>query len=330
VKTLLLYGKVTWVQTLDRDKAVQGVMLLLLVVLSAICTQPLHAQQDPLQSFYLNDKLLFNPAYAGSRERFSATLQYRHQWVGVAGAPRTAVATAQSTLKNERFGLGFVLQDDELGVTRQTALRGAYAYRIPAGPGRISVGLSGGLTWHRADLQLLHLFDEDDVLFSLNENRLLPSAGLGIWYDAGERFYASLSAPRLIRGAYLPDGRSREGRHFFASAGYLAGNGEVLRVRTMGLLRVVENAPVQAEVNAALELMRTVWIGAGLRSNPAVTGQLVINLPQGMSAGYSYDRDLRQLSSFSHGSHEVFFRYDRPAFKPRSEASPRTSPHKVF
>jgi type IX secretion system PorP/SprF family membrane protein len=304
--------------------------MLLLSALAVFSPGRVQAQQDPLQSFYLNDKLLFNPAYAGSRDRFSATLQYRHQWVGIAGAPRTAVATAQGALKNERFGLGFVLQDDQLGVTRQTGLRGAYAYRIPAGPGRLSLGLNGGLTWHRADLQSLQLFDEDDLLFSLNENRLLPNAGFGIWYDAGERFYASLSAPRLIRGAYLPDGRSREGRHYFASAGYLAGNGQVLRVRTMGLVRVVENAPVQAEANAALELMRTVWIGAGLRSNPAVTGQLIINLPQGMSAGYSYDMDLRQLGGFNRGSHEFFFRFDRPEVKPRSEASPRTSPHKVF
>ncbi len=309
-----------------------GFFLGLIISLMAMlfCGHSLQAQQDPLQSLYLNDKLLINPAYAGARNTLAATVQYRHQWAGIAQAPRTAVLTVQSPLKNPKLALGFVLSDDQLGVTRQTSLRGAYAYRIPAGNGRLSLGVQGGVTLHRADLTSLTVFDESDLLFSVNENRLLPNAGFGIYYDWAEKAFVSLSAPRLLRGAYLPDGNSREGRHYFASAGYLAGNGPNVRVRTMALLRAVENAPMQVEGNVALELMRTVWIGAGIRSNPAVTGQLMVDLPQGLGVGYSYDMDLNTLGDASRGSHEVFIRFDLPEGRDTDVASPRRSPHRIF
>ena len=301
-----------------------------LMALTAMMPVLVKAQQDPLQSLYLNDKLLINPAYAGARDNLAATLQYRYQWAGVSQAPRTAIMTVQSPLKNKRYALGFVLGDDRLGVTRQTTLRGAYAYRVPAGPGRLSLGLNAGITMHKASLTNIQVFDEDDLLFSLNENRLLPNAGFGIWYDLGEKAFFSLSAPKLFKGAYLPDGDSREGRHYFASAGYLAGNGEVVRVRTTGLLRAIENAPLEGELQVAMEFMRTVWIGAGVRSNPALTTQLLVNLPQGLGIGYAYDMDFGTLGTANRGSHEMFIRFDLPAKETESIPSPRSSSHKVF
>ncbi len=307
-------------------RIVQG----LLVLVTGLMPGRLFAQQDPLQSLYLNNKLLFNPAYAGARENLAVTLQYRHQWSGIALAPRTAVLTVQSPLKNRKYALGFTLSDDRLGVTRQTTMKAAYAYRIPAGGGQLSLGLNGGLTIHRATLTAVSVFDESDLLFSLDENRVLPNAGFGVWYDWGEKAFISVSAPRLLKGAYLPDGNSREGRHYFASAGYLAGKGEVIRFRTMALLRAVEHAPLQAEANVAVEFMRTIWIGAGFRSNPAISSQLMLDLPQGLGVGYSYDLDLGTLGAASRGSHEVFIRFDLPKQTTSGAVSPRMSPHRVF
>ncbi len=301
-----------------------------LPLISDLGSGVLYAQQDPLQSLYLNDKLLINPAYAGARNSLAATIQYRHQWVGVAQAPRTAVVTVQSPLRNDKYALGFQLSDDQLGVTRQSTLRGSYAYRIPAGAGRLSLGLSGGFTWHQAQLSSLTVFDEDDLLFALNENRLLPNAGAGIWYDWQDKGFVSLSAPRLFKGALMVDGQSREGRHYFASAGYVLGREDAFRFRSMALFRAVENAPMQGELNLAVELLGTLWLGAGLRSNPAISPQMQINLPQGLGIGYAYDMDLGAFGAASRGSHELFIRFDRPASRAVSTASPRRSPHRNF
>ena len=46
-------------------------------------------QQRPMQSLYMFDPLLVNPAYAGNHVQLSATAIYRNQWVNLEGAPKT-------------------------------------------------------------------------------------------------------------------------------------------------------------------------------------------------------------------------------------------------
>ena len=46
-------------------------------------------QQRPIQSLYMFDPLLINPAYAGTHVQLSGTAIYRNQWVNFDGAPKT-------------------------------------------------------------------------------------------------------------------------------------------------------------------------------------------------------------------------------------------------
>ncbi len=288
------------------------------------------AQQEPLQSMYLNDKLLINPAYAGARQGMAVTAQYRHQWAGIEGAPRTTVLSLHTPLKNARYALGGVLHDDRLGPVQSSGLRLAYAYRVPAGPGTLSLGLNGAITWHRANLAALGLVDESDPAFLQNENRWLPNAGFGVYYDFNDQAFISISAPRLLKGAFLPDGESREGRQYTASGGYLQPIGSSIRLRTMLLYRLPESAPGVLEADLALEALGRLWVGGGYRSSGAAKTYLMVNLPAGLGLGYAYDIDFGAVGTASNGSHELFFRYDLPSPKPPAVLSPRGSGHRVF
>jgi type IX secretion system PorP/SprF family membrane protein len=290
----------------------------------------LRAQSDPLQSLYLNDKLLINPAYAGVRDGLALTAQYRHQWVGIEGAPRTTVLSAHAPLKGGRYGLGVTLHDDRIGPVQSTGLRAAYAYRVPAGPGTLALGLNGALAWHRAGLAGLDLIDEDDPAFAQNENRLLPNAGFGVYYDWNDQAFFSASVPRLLRGAYLPGGDSREGRQYTASAGYVQPAGEHLRLRGMLLWRAAESAPSAVEADLAVEALGTVWLGGGYRSSGAAKAYVQANLPAGLGIGYAYDIDFGAVAPPSAGSHEIFLRYDLPSPGAPAALSPRGSGHRTF
>src|SRR5512137_2753685 len=65
------------------------------IFLSALTSVPGQAVPDstgislgyPVYSQYLQNGLLINPAYAGSRGALSAFLSYRMQWMGIPNAP---------------------------------------------------------------------------------------------------------------------------------------------------------------------------------------------------------------------------------------------------
>jgi type IX secretion system PorP/SprF family membrane protein len=63
---------------------------LTLLALSLCVCLSLKAQQDPLYSQYLNNPFVLNPAYAGLTNNLNLSLNYRTQWAGIEGSPKTA------------------------------------------------------------------------------------------------------------------------------------------------------------------------------------------------------------------------------------------------
>src|SRR5689334_16712487 len=80
----------------------------LLVALMFLLTSPALAQQRPIQSLYMFDPLLVNPAYAGTHVQLSGTAIYRNQWVNFDGAPKTFTGTIHSGFRKARVGLGLI------------------------------------------------------------------------------------------------------------------------------------------------------------------------------------------------------------------------------
>jgi len=63
-------------------------------------------QQDPLFTQYMFNKLVVNPAYAGSHEQLAIDLVNRNQWAGIDGAPNTFSFGAHLATLNRKIGLG--------------------------------------------------------------------------------------------------------------------------------------------------------------------------------------------------------------------------------
>ena len=70
----------------------------------------LAGQVRPLSNLYNLDKLVFNPAFAGSQGALSATALYRNQWVGFNDAPKNYSFSAHAPLHNDQMSLGFWLK----------------------------------------------------------------------------------------------------------------------------------------------------------------------------------------------------------------------------
>src|SRR5687767_15831276 len=114
-----------------------------------------NAQQRPLQSLYMFDPLLINPAYAGTHVQLSGTGIYRNQWVNFDGAPKTFTGTVHSGFRKARVGLGIIFANDQIGVHSDNSLYGVYSYKIPLSQRKngavLSMGLQAGFNTLRSN-----------------------------------------------------------------------------------------------------------------------------------------------------------------------------------
>mgnify|MGYP006170416167 CR=1 FL=1 len=127
-----------------------------LFILGAIAPMSVNAQFEPQFTQYMFNEMFINPAYAGSRDQVSSTLVYRNQWVGMEGAPKTQTASINAPLMNRKLGVGLNIMNESIGVTKQFAVYGNYAYRIGVGAkGALAMGIQGGFINHQENLERL-------------------------------------------------------------------------------------------------------------------------------------------------------------------------------
>lgn len=289
------------------------IVLALLLGLS----QGVVAQQDAIVSQYMFNGMFLNPAYTGSHKFYNATVTYRRQWVGFEGAPTTQIISLDGPLRGTNSGIGFLASNDKIGVTRQTDVYGYYAYHLPvAKETRLSMGLRGGVDYYRADLTDLEVWDQEDQVFASDINgRVLPNFGAGL-YLYGPHYYVGAAAPRLVNydeatrfSANLRDAPNTL-RHYYLHAGYVFDQNQDVIFKPNFLLRYVNNAPVQADINLNVLFVQTIWVGASYRTGDAIVGILELQATKRFRIGYAYDHPINDIRRYTNGSHEFMLSYD--------------------
>lgn len=294
-------------------KQIVTVILLLLTGLG------LYGQQDILLSQYMFNQLVLNPAYTGSKDYVSTTLVHRSQWVGFEGAPVTQALSIHGPLPDRINAFGLMVANDHVGVTNRTDFFGSYAYHWKmTSKATLSLGLNGGISRYAARVQDLTIWDPNDELFTGGtRTNVLPNAGVGAYFYT-PRFYAGLSVPHLISydprevfnmdisEVHIPHQR----RHYFLTAGYAWVVHPDLVFKPSFLLKYVDNAPVNCDLNLNVLFKERLWVGASYRTGDAVLGLLELQLTKQFRIGYAYDYPISDLGNFTSGSHEIMIGYD--------------------
>jgi len=280
------------------------------------------AQQTPLYTMYMWNQLVINPAYAGSREALTASAVWREQWVGLDGAPSTQVLSVHSPLTNDNIGLGFTVQNDNVGPINNTGVWGDFAYRMKtSAKGRLALAMRAGFAVHQADLRGLSTGgQEQDPAFNSDvSNSFLPNFGFGAYYYT-DRGYFGVSSPSIIENELNNENNitgldplDLNNRHFYLLAGYVfnltADSGTVM-FRPSTVVRAVSGAPVSFDIAANFLLKQKLWLGAAYRFQDAVAAMVAFNFTPHLQAGYSYDFGTSELNTFHNGSHEIMLTYD--------------------
>lgn len=277
----------------------------------------LFAQQDPLYSQYMFNKLALNPGYTGSRELLTADLLYRNQWVNIPGAPRTISASLHSPLNNPHLALGAYVYNDKIGPLDLTGALASFAYRVIFPEGKLSFGLQAGFKNNGIVINDLKSYDQQDpIMYSNIEKKVVPDANFGVYYYS-ERFYAGLSSLHLLQNqstiVYDSAGNSQFTKllsHFYGMTGAAFPLGENVVFRPSLLAKFVKNAPPQLDLNASFLFANTLWLGVSYRTEKAISFITEINIAQNFRVGYSYDIWMNELKVYNKGSHEIRLSYD--------------------
>jgi len=286
------------------------------------CNLSVMAQQDPLFSQYMFNKLLVNPGYAGSTETFSVDLLNRYQWVGIDGAPRTTTLAAHALL-GDNVGLGGYIYRDELGPTINQGAMATYSYRIMTRYGWLSFGIQGGIKYFDFDWNAITTEYPDIAFDPVDIRHITPDINLGIYYYA-PKFFAGISSKQLLENEYgsftTSDGQSsfsRLSRHFYLMTGMVFPLNDRMAFRPSIMGKYVDNAPVQFDFNASLIFNDVFWIGAAFRTEKAVVFLTEFNIARGFRLGYSFDLYLNELQLHNNGSHEFRLGFDLQGKKGR-------------
>lgn len=273
----------------------------------------------PVYSQYLQNGLVINPAYAGTREVLSTFISYRMQWMGTKGSPLLQSISMHSPMKNEKVALGLTAQFMQYGVTKSTSIYADYAYHIRLRTGKLSFGLKAGADLSNTDYTGLTLIDSNDPVFKTNDRALvLPNVGAGVYYS-NERLYAGLAVP-----AFLSYKRSDSGAtvpyHSFGQYELLFSAGALMEI-TSGLKfkpsvlvdYSLENTSrlTQLDINGNFIFSDILWAGASWRvSEKVAVGIVQVQLNNQLMLGLSYDYPLGMMNSYSKGSTEFVLRYE--------------------
>jgi type IX secretion system PorP/SprF family membrane protein len=281
------------------------------------------AQQDPLFSQYMFNKLAVNPAYAGSRNSLTGDVIYRYQWVNIPGAPKTLSASVHSPLYNPHIGLGLNVYNDVIGATVNQGALATFAYRIIFPESKLSFGLQLGVKYSDINWTKINPYDTEDPLYKAQmKNKAVPDANFGIYYYSN-KFYLGLSSKQLFQnqmGVVTVDGKNQYTkllRHFYGMVGAALPLSDRLIFRPSILAKFVQNAPPQMDLNFSLLLEEAFLVGISYRTEKAMSLMTEFYLSKSLRIGYAYDIWFNQLQAYNKGSHEIRLGCDLDIFRTR-------------
>ena len=285
------------------------------------------AQQDPLYTQYMDNLLVINPGYAGSKNIGNAMVVARSQWVSFDGAPATRSFAFNSPVEGKNIGVGISLLSDRIGPIKQTGFYVDYSYFLQVSEDfRLGMGLKGGVSFYRANLTDLLTIDPGDPILDndIYEN-FLPNVGVG-FYLFSDNTYLGLSAPRLIenkitREDVSTDYVNKQEMHLYFVGGHQFELSPDFQLKTSGMMKWVKSAPLAFDINALFGFREKFWIGAMYRFDAAYGAIAQFKPMPELTIGYSYDITIGDLSGFQNGSHEVMLSYNFNLFPGRSSGS---------
>lgn len=279
------------------------------------------SQQDPLNSMYLFDKMLINPAFTGSSDWVVGTIKAREQYTGLEGNPSTQTFNFHAPLNRRKMGIGIKIVNDEIAITKTINAALLYSYHLNFGRGKLSFGIETGIIKREINFSKLILNQQNDNVFPLlTESATVPDISWGLYYQK-KQAYVGFSQYHTLKNTFNDSEKSNSklSSHFNFLAGNIFKINKKWDIETSTLVKIVSGAPLQADVNTILYYNKLIGVGAQYRTEDAVVLFMKISILENLKLAYAYEIITSDLSNSATGSHEVLISYGIKLAPPPSQ-----------
>ncbi len=271
------------------------------------------SQQYPWWTQFRSSQTLLNPGFCGTKRLLDVRINYRNQWTGYDGAPKTYALAINSRLLKGKLGLGGFMFKDDVGPFKNFAGSLTAAYHIKFPDSELSFGVQGNYMRQR--------FDGTDVTIRNQQDRAINqyvedkahnfdgSFGL-VYYN--DRFHLGIGANNIAGAAFeyykkdaVKKGKYTNAPHYNISAGYNWADDVDFVFENTVLAVYVPAVPFSFEYNLRLHMKKQLMAGLDFRFNDAIALQLGYTLKDCIQISYSYDFVTSPLRTYQKGSHEI-------------------------
>ncbi len=308
----------------------------ILIALILLMWVPAHAQRKLLQSQYMVNYMQVNPAVVGLNRFTEFRLSARNQWAGVKGAPTTYFGGLNMPINyhktaheenqelyqdvvgyDERphHGFGISAMNDQVGVIEQVRAYGTYAYHLQLTPKiMLSTGLSIGVINTHVNRDEIVLYDKNDTAVDEIQDAARADLQVGFWLHS-INWFAGFSTLEINRNNDFGKKDVRVHPAYYLTGGYrfvLSRDIDFIPSVMVRSASLEENA---LDYNLKVRYQSILWAGLSMRGvnygfDPS---ELVFlcgaDLRNGITFAYSYDYQMSEIKTVSHGSHEFTVGY---------------------
>jgi type IX secretion system PorP/SprF family membrane protein len=292
------------------------------------------SQQEIQYTNFMFSEMAYNPGFAGINRSICATTLYRQQYMGFTssysddeGSIEDIYLTLSSNVDALHGGLGLSIIKDKIGFEDNIGLRLAYSFHLNVGPGKLGIGLQGGVINKKVDFSKFKPRDVGDPLLQSSsiETAMSFDMAFGAYYLVDNKYYAGISSTQLTQSAaeFASNiANPSYKRHYFLHGGYF------FQLPTMPNIVINPNimvktdfASAQYDINVLGWYNNALYAGVTYRAIDAVAILAGGKIPQvsGLDVGISYDLTTSSLGAKafdgtsterrSFGSAEVYIKY---------------------
>lgn len=279
------------------------------------------AQQDPMYTHFMFNKLVYNPGFAGSNKEFiCANFLLHNQWTGFGGTgidpkyagkpPSTQTFSIHGPLRRILSGAGLYVINDQLGFEKTISINAALSVKKEYKFGTVQLGLNGGVINKSINGEWKPPDSGPDPYIPINANAMVPDLGIGL-YSFTDRYYVGVSAQHILPGEFKMSSASvKLIMHYYVIAGYnwIVPFNPNFEVQPTILLKK-DIAKLQFDINTNVLYKNKFWGGLQYRQGGDISLLLGLKLTPQLKFGYSYDVVTSKLSKFQSGTHEVMINY---------------------
>jgi len=142
-----------------------------------------------------------------------------------------------------------------------------------------------------------------------------------------DKYYMGVSVPQLLNRNFADNNdpvaafNPRLVRHLYIAGGYVINTNSALALKPNFLVKAVENAPVEVDLNLNVLVAKILWLGVSMRSElsqseekqsgilESISGLIGLQVTPRWLFGYAYDFTTTSLDA---NSHEIILNYIIP------------------